>query len=321
MKISPVAPSINAEKLPPSAPDSPADAPSMAPSDAERRIAASMQSSDIISDINSLAQSPRVHRTDQQRAAAFAVAKMVKEAGWDVHIEELQTPIGPVVNVVADKAGTAPAAERKLVIAGAHLDSVPRAPGGDDNASGSATMIEMARALKDQPLPNDVRIVWFDGEERGLYGSQAHARNMQRSDIDRTIAMVNADMIGAPFGTVGFSVGATTTAGLGQHVSEIAARNGVSAEFRPERHSRSDHHSFDRVGIPSLDFGVSVRTVDREDPSYHSPRDTASNISAAVLEAHADLVALTVLDLAQRGERVPGAPPPRGIRIDDGPPI
>lgn len=293
----------------------------MAPSDAERRIAAAVSSQAIVDDIAQLAREPRVHRTDQQRAAAFNVAQAVKEAGWDVHIEELQTPIGPVVNVVADKLGSAPASERKLVIAGAHLDSVPRAPGGDDNASGSAALIELARALSHESLPNDVRIVWFDGEERGLYGSQAHARSMQRSDIDRTIAMVNADMIGAPHGTVGFSVGASTTAGLGRHVSEIAARNGITAEFRAERHSRSDHHSFDRVGIPSLDFGVSVRTVDREDPSYHSPRDTASNINPVVLESHADLVALTVLDLAQRSERVPGAAPPRGVRIDDGPPI
>ena len=297
------------------------DAPSAAPSDAEARVAAAMKGDALVGDIAAMAANPRVFRTDQQRAAAFALAQQVKAAGWDVHIEELPTRIGPVVNVVAELAGTAPKAERNLVIAGAHLDSVPRAPGGDDNASGSAAMLELAKVLVGEQRRNDIRIVWFDGEERGLFGSEAHVRNMPKADVDRTIAMVNADMIGAPHGVAGYSMGVGTTSGLGELIRTIADRNKITAEFRDERHSRSDHHSFDRAGIPSVDFGVSVRTVGSDDPNYHSPRDTATNIDPVKLEAQADLVALTVLDLAQRTARVPGPPPPRGIRIDDGPPI
>ncbi len=329
MKISPLAaPGVSLQSPPSSAmgqgpvhtalPTAPS---SGAPSDAELRIAAAVTAEAMAVRINELAAQPRVHRTDQQRAAALAVAQHAKDAGWDVHIEELPTPVGPVVNVVAEKSGSAPDGMRKLVIAGAHLDSVPRAPGGNDNASGSAALLELVRALGAEDVANDVRVVWFDGEERGLFGSAAHVRNMPAADIARTIAMLNADMIGSPKGDVGFSVGASTTSGLGNLIATVAQRNGITATFRPERHARSDHHSFDKAGIPSLHFGVSVRTVGKDDPNYHSSRDTAANIDPARLEAHADLLALSVLELGQRSERVAGPPPPRGVVVDDGPPI
>ncbi len=278
----------------------------------------------MMDDIRVLGSEPHTQGSERMRTIANWVVDAAKAAGWDARIVEQRNGWrGTLLNVVADRPGTASVAEgaaRPLVIAGAHLDSVRGAPGANDNVSGSAALLAMARAFKDVPTANDLRLVWFDGEELGLLGSRAYASSIS-DDAKRAIAMLNADMIASPGGTVGFSMGATTTNGLGDAVAAIARRNGIAAEFRPERHGRSDHHSFDRAGIPSMHFGVSVVTVDQDDPNYHSPRDRVDQVNQQHLDSHADLMALTMLELGNRPERVPGPPAPRNITVITGPPI
>jgi Zn-dependent M28 family amino/carboxypeptidase len=123
------------------------------------------------------------------------------------------------------------------------------------------------------------------------------------ADTDRTIAMVNMDMVGSQFGDVGASLGSRTGNAIGDALAGVLLRTGLTGSVRTERHSRSDHASFDAVGIPSLDFGVSVRTIGKDDPNYHSPRDTIERINSQVLEGHGDLIAVTMLELANRAGR------------------
>ena len=85
----------------------------------------------------------------------------------------------------------------------AHLDSVNHAdgptglaPGGDDNASGAAGLLQIARALRDQPLAADLRLVLFGGEEQGLHGSRAYVAALPAADRARVAGVVNMDMIG-----------------------------------------------------------------------------------------------------------------------------
>lgn len=297
---------------PVSTPAAPAPA---GPSDQETLLIDRMSSANTIKHIATLNEAPRVWKSPAYAAAADYVVGQLKSAGWDVRIEELQTSGGfggggTLRNVVAERRGTAADADRKLVIAGAHLDSVKGSPGANDNASGSATLIELAKSLSGIDTRNDVRLVWFDGEEAGLLGSRAHVK-AHSEDMARTVAMVNMDMVGSIKGDVGASLGARTPSGLADAYKGALLRTGLTGVMRDERHSRSDHASFDNAGVPALDFGVSVKTVAKDDPYYHSPKDMLDKINPQVLEGYGDLIAVTMLDLANRDAR-PGdaATPP-----------
>lgn len=264
-----------------------------------------MRAVNTVQHITELNKTPRVWKSaDYDRAVDYVTAQL-RAAGWDVHVEELESGgwmRGKLRNVVAERRGSAPDAERKLVVAGAHLDSVRGAPGANDNASGSSTLIELAKSFAGIDTRNDIRLVWFDGEEAGLLGSKAHAA-ANRADAARTIAMINMDMVGSQFGKVGFDLGVRTGNAIADAVKGVALRNALSVTQYDERHSRSDHASFDQYDIPALDFGVSVRAVEKQDPNYHSPRDTVDKINLDVLEGNGDLIAAMLLDAANRASR------------------
>jgi Zn-dependent M28 family amino/carboxypeptidase len=281
--------------------------PSAGPSEQETTLIERMDSRNTLKHITELNKAPRVWKSADYDKAADYVMQQLREAGWDVHIEELQSSGwgggGKLRNVVAERRGTASDAERKLVIAGAHLDSVRGAPGANDNASGSSTLIELAKSFDGIDTRNDIRLVWFDGEEAGLLGSKAHAK-AHPEDLARAVGMINMDMIGSPHGTAGgYDVGMRNSNALVDAMKGVLLRTGLAGTEHPDRHNRSDHASFDAAGVPSVDFGVSVRSVEREDPNYHSPRDTVDKINPQVLEGYGDLIAVTLLDLANRATR------------------
>lgn len=281
-------------------------APALAPSGEEATLIERMSSTSTLKHVDVLNRTPRAWKTPGYDTAVDYVVAQLRDAGWDVRVEELEGSgwggRGKLRNVVAERRGTAPDAERKLVVAGAHLDSVPGAPGANDNASGSATLIELAKSFAGIDTRNDLRLVWFDGEEAGLLGSKAHVK-ANAGDADRTLAMVNMDMVGSQFGDVGASLGARTSNAVADALKGVMLRTGLAGTVRSERHSRSDHASFDSAGIPALDFGVSVRTIAKDDPNYHSPKDTLDKINPQVLEGYGDLIAVTLLDLANRSSR------------------
>jgi hypothetical protein len=82
-------------------------------------------------------------------------------------------------NIVVDLPGRGEHAN-DLFIIGAHFDAVPGAPGADDNASGTAALLELARVLKDRPLQRSVRLVFFNLEELGLKGSGEYVRRHRK---------------------------------------------------------------------------------------------------------------------------------------------
>ncbi len=104
-------------------------------------------------------------------------------------------------NVVGEIPGTGPLAD-EIVILGAHLDSWHLAEGAIDNGNGASSILETARALATavamgwQPK-RTVRIVWFMGEEHGLFGSKAYVK-AHADELDDIVAVVNIDMPGAP---------------------------------------------------------------------------------------------------------------------------
>ncbi len=162
-----------------------------------------------------------------------------------------------------------------LVIIGGHYDSVPAGPGANDNGSGTATTVEIARQLAAFPIPGvEVRYVAFGAEEIGLLGSKEYASRMTRADRARTKVMMSIDMM---------AVGAQPAfGGSDPWLSEALAR-AASQGWQPEELSTylrrmSDHASFLDAGIPAIMF----YWVD--DPFYHTALDVSGNVQPYSME-------------------------------------
>ncbi|HET7691021.1 MAG TPA: M28 family peptidase, partial [Nocardioidaceae bacterium] len=101
-------------------------------------------------------------------------------------------------NVIADTPGGNP---DNVVVVGAHLDSVSRGPGINDNGSGSAALLAMAEALEGRAIANKVRFAWWNAEEFGLLGSAAYVAQLkaeQPAELADIALNLNFDMIGSP---------------------------------------------------------------------------------------------------------------------------
>lgn len=130
--------------------------------------------------------------------AASYIERTFTELGYTSYDEPFESRGQPVRNIVAEKRGGSAAAE--IVLVGAHYDSVPGSPGANDNGSGVAALLELARLLADQTLPCRVRFVAFVNEESPFYGSpemgsRVHAEGA-RARAERIRAMLSLETIG-----------------------------------------------------------------------------------------------------------------------------
>lgn len=189
-------------------------------------------------------------------------------------------------NVVASLR---PASDRKQVIIGAHYDSVAAGPGANDNGSGVATLLELARVTSGRTFSFDITFVAFGDEEMGLVGSRRYVDTISRADRLRTSAMVNFDMVG-----VGTTMEFGGDKGLAGQTIQIAQRLGYrTQDLSLKAGQSSDYASFTDAGIPSVFFYRS------DDPNYHTSLDTADRVKTADLEA-AGSVALRLLENLSR---------------------
>ncbi len=106
-------------------------------------------------------------------------------------VEEIRT----ATNVIAETPG---GAADNVVVVGAHLDSVSRGPGINDNGSGSAAILEVAEQMARVNPHNKVRFIWFGAEEQGLIGSTFYVNNLTPQERGNIALMLNFDMIGSP---------------------------------------------------------------------------------------------------------------------------
>ena len=108
---------------------------------------------------------------------------------------------GQCRNVIADRPGTA-AEPHDVVLVTAHLDSINLARPRGARARrrrqrlGQAGLLELARALADQPAALDLRLILFGGEEEGLFGSETYVAELSAGERTRIRAVLNMDMIG-----------------------------------------------------------------------------------------------------------------------------
>lgn len=169
-------------------------------------------------------------------------------------------------NVVARLPGV----ERPRVLLGGHYDSVPGSPGANDNASGTAVVLEIARAAAGTPLARQAWFVAFDGEEDGLEGSQAMVAAAGREWLGNLSAMLNFDMVGV---NDGLMVGGT------ESVVRAALASGARlTSFDSD--GGSDHASFLSAGVPAAFF------YRGQEPNYHLPTDR--ELASRLLDETAD---------------------------------
>jgi aminopeptidase YwaD len=177
-------------------------------------------------------------------------------------------------------------------VVGAHFDSVPAGPGANDNGSGTATVIELARYFAQRDYPYTLYFVAFGSEEIGLRGSRHFVDALPEAERQGLRAMLNLDMVG-----VGQQARFSGSGELVDLARDAADALGI-AGYRASRTAgaSSDHESFQRAGVPILFLHRS------DDPNYHSPRDRAEFVDPAYL-AQAGQVAISVLERLGAEER------------------
>jgi aminopeptidase YwaD len=167
-----------------------------------------------------------------------------------------------------------PGAECETVTGG-HYDSVQAGPGANDNASGAATVLEIAAVIASKGEMRANCFVLFGGEEVGLLGSRDFVASLSPAARQKLEAMLNFDMVG--FSAGGWQlIGSAEMQQRAKSLADSLGMQAVIAELRPT--TSSDHASFRNVGVPVL------MLYGGEDPQWHAPGDTVDRISAALLE-------------------------------------
>jgi Zn-dependent M28 family amino/carboxypeptidase len=261
--------------------------------------------------------------------ASFADGVALSQAGSTALVDVDPPEDRPQVNVIAELPGKNDA---NVVMAGAHLDSVQRGPGIQDNGSGSAALLEVAEQVAKLKPENTLRFAWWGAEESGLIGSTAYVNGLSQEERDRIALYLNFDMIGSPnyifmvydSDESGFEApvpvpdGSIAIEDLFESYYTLVAEPYDDAEFS----GRSDYQAFILNGIPAggLFTGAEVvKTAEQEaiwggsagaqfDPCYHLACDTYDNISLHALEVNADAIAMAVITYAYSTETVNGVP-------------
>ena len=187
-------------------------------------------------------------------------------------------------NVVAEKPGTA--SDGKVVILGGHFDTVPGTQGANDNGSGTATLLTVARAILGKPYPFTIRFIAFGSEELGLFGSRSYVDSLTDAEREATLAMLNFDVPGS-----GDAVELEGSLDLIRQVLGYGRENGIEVKVgTPLQGASSDHATFIEAGIPAVMFLA-------DDLSrLHTPEDRIEFVRPELMGAAA-VLGIGLLDL------------------------
>lgn len=248
--------------------------------------------------------------------------------GVEVTITAGVEPIAkPIPNVVGKIAGSDLADE--LIVIGAHYDHLGTADdgtctrierrnkkdavcnGADDNASGSAMVLEIARAIQKAGIKPRRTLVFthFAGEELGLFGSKALADNPPWNG-QKVVAMVNLDMVGR-LGRKGLAIGGIGSSDQWMPMLDEIGANGMSVLYERSVATRSDHANFYRHEIPVLFFFTGVHA------DYHRAGDHADKINVEGMTSIGEIVGDVMVRLAD-GYEISYREPPEGEGLSNG---
>ena len=201
-------------------------------------------------------------------------------------------------NVVAHLPEMAGAGPR--VVIGAHYDSVAAGPGANDNGSGTAAMLELARVVAQTRPAVDVTFIAFGAEELGLVGSRNYVRSLPEADRTAIALMINLDMVG-----VGDQLLIGGSDAVARDGIKLAAGMGLTAtKMGGGLNGASDHASFLQAGIPAAFIYWS------DDPNYHKATDRADFVRPDLLKLSGDLALQLATSATATGAARPLPPAP-----------
>ena len=204
---------------------------------------------------------------------------------------------GSASNIAAVLPGADSLLRSTWIVIGAHRDHIGRTaqyardpergmlvrPGADDNASGTAAVLELARRFKQRPPPRSVMFVHFDAEEQGLLGSRVFVSEPPMS-LDSVMVMINFDMVGRlRKAELTIDVAANGQGFLGL-IDSLATTEGIQPLFITGLSSRSDHGPFDESMVPAFALFTGFHA------DYHTANDIAAKVDAAGILKIVDLV-------------------------------
>jgi Zn-dependent M28 family amino/carboxypeptidase len=246
----------------------------------------------VLADIRHLARElgPRHGTSDAYREAADWVEERFTELGYTVARQQVEVPAGTTwgirvpagrsPNIIASPSEFDDSEPHRIV--GAHLDTVPQAPGAEDNASGIAVMLELARLYAASERP--VRFIAFTSEEpRGPgdnlhhFGSRAYVRRLDGQQREATQAMVSLDRVGVRGRAVPLCTGGLGTLQVRDRLAAVARNLDVPTRLCDDNRA-SDHWSFERGGLAAARVGSIPYGA------YHSARDLPRVVDRRQLE-------------------------------------
>jgi aminopeptidase YwaD len=257
----------------------------------------------------------------------------IKPLGDDF-LQHLSLRVGvarvPATNVVGYLEGSDPVLKDEFIVIGAHYDHLGYNyqdgerilyPGADDNASGTAAVIELARhfAQDRDAIGRSIVFVAFDGEESGLLGARRFLEENGLIDPEKIKLMFSLDMVGMYEANRGVSLLGIGTLDGGRTVAERLARQQGLSIRRTTRETpgRTDSEPFGRLGIPSVHVFTGLKSP------YHKPEDTFDLLD------YAGMARITVFlkALVSEFSLLPSLEPsryfaslknPRGVRFETG---
>ncbi len=214
-------------------------------------------------------------------------------------------------NVIAALEGIDPALRDEVIVVGAHLDHLGTSPlrsldpdrghavrnGADDNASGTAAVLELARRFESSPTRRTVLFAHFGAEEAGMIGSQAFLED-SIVPIASIRFMLNLDMVGRLGGRRIGVRGTRSAPSLASLVDSVAAALGVDVDGSGAVALDSDHAPFHLKRIPVLHLTSGMHR------DYHRTTDDAEHIDAVGIVRIVDLAEALIRTIADR----PGVP-------------
>jgi len=228
-------------------------------------------------------------------------------------------PNAVTTNIIADSRGGDP---NKVVVVGAHLDSVVAGPGINDNGSGSATILEIAEEMAELKVKprQKVRFAFWGAEELGLLGSEHYVSALTADELGTIAANLNFDMLASPNyvrfvydgdGSDTPAAGPPGSAQIEGVFDSYFAKAGLATE-PTAFDGRSDYGPFIAVGIPAgglFSGAEGIKTPEQAatyggtagqayDSCYHQACDTINNVSTRALAELGDAAAHATLTLA-----------------------
>jgi Zn-dependent M28 family amino/carboxypeptidase len=259
--------------------------------------------------------------------ASFADGSALAQAGSTARVKADAPQLVTQYNVIAESRDGDP---NNVVMAGAHLDSVERGPGINDNGSGSAAILETAIQMAKVKPRNKLRFAWWGAEEAGLIGSEAYVAGLSAADKTKIALYLNFDMVGSPNhvffiydGDDSDAVGEGPGPGGSAQIEKVFENffNSRNVPFKGTDFSgRSDYGPFIANGIPAggLFTGAEgIKTAQEAalwggtagqqyDPCYHLACDTYANNNDVALDVNSDAIAYSVLQFAMNTSAVNG---------------